>query len=64
MLNQSVTCSTEVFISPTALNLMAGDATNATLQCSYYGGAMKFYHEFGGEVIDILDVGQPVDEEM
>lgn len=46
------------------LDLVADDTTNATLQCSYDGGTVKFYHEFGGEVIDILDVGQPADKEM
>ena len=46
------------------LNLMADNTTNATLQCTYDGGTIQFYHEFGGEIIDVLDVGQSADEEM
>ena len=46
------------------LNLTANDTTSLSLQCSYTaGGSIQFHHEFSEKVIDILEVGQPADDE-
>ena len=52
----------DVIVNYTTVSFMADQVTNATLNCVYSTDLIQIYHEFGGEVIDILEPG--LDDEI
>ena len=50
-------CHVDIIVNYTTVNFFADEVTNATLTCVYSSDAIQIHHEFGGEIIDILDPG-------
>ena len=50
-------CHVDIIINYTTVSFFAGEVTNATLTCVYGSDVLQVHHEFGGEIIDILDPG-------